>query len=193
MKWVIAPVLYFTFLSSNAQYMYVSSHQPFQVLTAAHSASHTAVWIKMENLNHPVVFKLKNGHLLRRFFASNTPDAKFIITEKSIRYRPNMAISAADTILQLILKPLPQRDLINMANTLAQIETLPNAFEKLEAVQRALENADLTCRDIIALVNCLKYDAQKVTVINGLSAVPQGCMEELKTHISKAYQTLLEE
>lgn len=104
-----------------------------------------------------------------------------------------MAISAADTIVQPIIKPLPQRDLSNMAGTIAQIKALPDAYQKLEAVQRALEKPDLACHDIIALVNCLNYDAQKVTVINGLSAVPKGCLEELKGNISEAYQTLLEE
>ena len=191
MKWLLTLVLFFQFMSSYAQYIYVAASEPFQVLVSEQNKPQTAIWIKMSDLNHPVSIKLQNGQILNRVFSTADADAKYVITDNAVRYRPNMTMEMADTIAQPILQTMPNRDLSQMTGTLEKIEALPYEFEKLEAVKRELSKPGLLCSDILNLINCLKYDAQKVEVINQLTGLPEGCESQLKTSVSEAYQTLI--
>lgn len=190
MKWRLLTFCFILQTQLFAHYIYVESDEPFVLLNQAQTQEVTAVWINLTDLAKPIAVKLSNGKRLNRYFKANMANAHYVIENQAIRYRPNLTPAQADTITQPVLEISAQQNTAKMATTVAQIAQLKYEFERVELIKAELIKPNLTCEELSALINCAKYDASKVDLINLVAnSTPKYCLEKLKTLVATNYHS----
>ncbi len=190
MKWLTLSLFLLGYSTTFGQYIYVQSSEPFTLQNSSGEHSLTSAWIKLLDYSEPVLFKLKDDKALKRYFKPDVKPSLYVIDGNAIRYRPNMKVVQSDTIEQSTVIAIPKRDLSAMTSTIAEIKAMKYEYEKVEAVKKTIEGENLSCQDIQQLINCVKYDASKVDLIN-LSAqyVSTDCFKELKQLVAESYRS----
>ena len=196
MKLAFLYLLFFSFCTANAQLVYLSAEENFSVVSGSNAKTQKAVWLNFANGAASAEIVLASGKKLLRTFKSDIPHSYYIIVNDKVRYRPNMLVLKADTILigsekssiVVISTSAPSA----FANELKLLCNLEYEFEKTEKAKWICSNLNPSCDEIVQLLACLEYDASRVEIINNLPKTTRDiCRAELQKTVTSPYRATL--
>jgi len=192
--------LFFAGLQTQAQYIFLSGNTSFSIANSSESQRILkTVWLKLPSAESTLELVLAEGKILNRKISA-VASPYFVIENDKVRYRPNMAISIADTLQVFKIK---KSETIIAQNTVVEdaakidwvilideIKALPYEWEKTERVRQVLIEQKTSCSQQTDLIKCLAYDASRLEIINS-DNVPAECLAELELMLAVPYRTMI--
>lgn len=193
MKYALFFLLLFGFQTAQSQIVYLSAEEDFSIIGDSSQKAFKAVWLKFVDTESAEI-ALKSGKRLNRTFKKGLANPYYIIINDKIRFRPNMAVLKADTV---IVQRQKQNTITNSSpsaihNELKILSTLEYEWEKTEKAKWICSNLNPSCTEIEGVLSYLQYDASRVEVINTLpSSLRKQCISQLQKTVSAPYRATL--